>query len=282
MGVEIRQFDRIKEKVEIRLDSRQIAWLVIGCLAIASGVFTAGFYMGQEQAGHRLPAPNEALLATAPTQDDAQTLQNAEIEEAALHYTYDRVLTDPTPPTRVDDPVLEAKARLMVQEGAAAEDEETPRAATALEPGELRPTEAPDPAKPPAEVEAEEGQEDPELEKEEPPFAADLEPAVKVPAVPPRAHSAGIPVEEKPKADKEKKPRYTIQVKAFRKRKEARQFLNALREAGYQPYIMTADIPKKGRFYRVRLGRYDKLEEAEAKQDRFEKAEGFKTILQTM
>ncbi|MFT7625877.1 MAG: hypothetical protein ACI9WU_005068, partial [Myxococcota bacterium] len=154
MGVEIRQFDRVKETVEIRLDSRQIGWLVIGCSAIAAGVFAAGFVVGQGNA-QAMPVDQQTALVAGPAVAAADLEpRGAAIElapaVAPMHYTYDRVLTDKTPPTKLDDPVIEAKAQERAQRALA--DAEVPLAdaevltepAAALEEGELEPNPATD------------------------------------------------------------------------------------------------------------------------------------------
>ncbi|MCB9553818.1 MAG: SPOR domain-containing protein [Myxococcales bacterium] len=56
--------------------------------------------------------------------------------------------------------------------------------------------------------------------------------------------------------------RYTLQVKAARDKAEADAFIAALRRAGYKPHVVLADVPGKGRFYRVRVGRFASMAEA--------------------
>ena len=43
--------------------------------------------------------------------------------------------------------------------------------------------------------------------------------------------------------------------------------------------MLTSEIPGKGQFYRVRLGRFDTLAAASKQQSEFENLEGFKTIV---
>jgi hypothetical protein len=43
--------------------------------------------------------------------------------------------------------------------------------------------------------------------------------------------------------------------------------------------MLTSDIPGKGQFYRVRLGRFESLATASKRQSEFENLEGFKTIV---
>lgn len=282
MAVQMRQLERMKDKVEIQLDTRQIGWLVGGCLVIAGAVFLAGYHLGQssqpsvtEAAGQNAVLAHTAAPATeqavdqlpAASEGAAAAAVAGEEDEAAgqpkLRYTYDSVLTAPTAPAKLQDPTLEiiaaAKDRLLEEREVPAGGDralagprpapadEPPKANTALAglavtPQQNLPTIDPAPIKP---VEA--------------PAADKATPA--------------------PVAEKKAEAGYTIQVKAFRHSKEAKQFMAALREAGYKPYLLAADVPGKGRFYRVRLGKFQTLDNATLRQEAFEKAEGFSTIV---
>jgi len=276
MSVQMRQFDRVKEKVEIRLDNRQIGGLIIGCLAIAAGVFFAGFQVGQD---YRAEVPADTALAfadtTGMTASDAlaspvATPSNSGTtapSTASNTYTYDRVLTAPAPRAKVEDPTLQFIANTT---------DELRRNG-----GETRTRDLAGPRPLPEAVESEEtvgGT----TEAAEPAVAAQSAEATARPAESAAADAPGnngiesdAPASDAPTITHG----YTIQVKAFRENREARQFMNALSEAGYKPYLLAADVPGKGRFYRVRLGRFSSLAEATTHQTAFEDAEGFSTIV---
>src|SRR4029453_12005559 len=61
-----------------------------------------------------------------------------------------------------------------------------------------------------------------------------------------------------PRADGEARPssenkqRFTLQLSSFQDKSEAEAFLSATKSAGYQPYLVEADVSGKGTFYRVR------------------------------
>ena len=57
--------------------------------------------------------------------------------------------------------------------------------------------------------------------------------------------------------------RYSVQVGSFDNRKEADQKLSIWRKKGYPAYLMIADIPERGRWYRVRIGGFPTINEAE-------------------
>ncbi len=60
---------------------------------------------------------------------------------------------------------------------------------------------------------------------------------------------------------------YTVQVSAFQSMDEAEAFAASLERKGFAPFITSASIPKKGTWYRVRMGAFDnELEATLAKQ----------------
>ena len=78
--------------------------------------------------------------------------------------------------------------------------------------------------------------------------------------------------ESKPDSDarssSESKVRFTLQLSSFQDKAEADAFLAATKSAGFQPYVVEADVTGKGTFYRVRLGSYRSLDAAnDAKAD---------------
>lgn len=272
----MRQAERIKEKVSLHLEGRQIALLVFFALAVSGGVFWAGFQLGRESA----PKPTltasvlDAPIAVEPAPPAAKPAAPA--PAAPPKYTYDRTLTQPTPPVQIDDETL----RIVHEkrEALAAEDKDkaqraldtfaaTGHAGTAFEgkrlpggpgadaPAGRAPAAAPKPASEDEHARLDEG------------GVGDDEPAA--PIEPPPAPAAGAPGEKA----------FTIQIKAFRAHDEAREFMAMLGQSGHKPYLATADVPGKGRFYRVRLGKFATMEAAERKRKAFERAEGFQTIV---
>ena len=49
---------------------------------------------------------------------------------------------------------------------------------------------------------------------------------------------------------------YTIQVSSFQTMQEAKAYSSSLERKGFRPFIVAAEIRKKGTWYRVRLGRF--------------------------
>ena len=252
MGNRLRQEERIKDKVVLRLDNRQIAWLIMGCAVISAAVFGVGYTLGTTAAPTSLDSQTAmvlpAILQAPPTQN-APDENEAQVKPS---YTYDRTLSQPTPRVEVDDPTLQLLARKL------AEIEKENEAA------------------------AKNAKLDMALAGPRPAAAIDT---TKPQRVPKTIHSEGVSQgiqNDAPHSSAKPKPMdsgYTIQVKAFRSQKEAAKFVNALKNAGHSPYMLTTEIPGRGMFYRVRLGKFRTLADASQHQSDFENLEGFKTIV---
>lgn len=113
---------------------------------------------------------------------------------------------------------------------------------------------------------------DPEAAAEAPaPSPSDPAPAVESPApvepaTPRRAEPAPRVAAASGRARLEPAPRggeFTVQVAATPTRSEAEGFADRLRSRGYRPYVVDAQVPGKGRWFRVRVGAFESKAEAE-------------------
>ena len=86
-----------------------------------------------------------------------------------------------------------------------------------------------------------------------------------------RLAPTGDRTETKPKSGS---ARYTLQISSFQDRTQADAFAASLTAAGYPAYVTTSEVPDKGTFYRVRLGKYGDYDAAVAGKDAFEKKVG--------
>ena len=57
--------------------------------------------------------------------------------------------------------------------------------------------------------------------------------------------------------------RYAIQIGSYQNKERANALIDTLKKKGYHAYLVTTVIPKKGTFYRIRVGHYKTREEAE-------------------
>ncbi len=292
----MRELDRVKDKIEIRLDPRQVVTLGVATTVFCGMLFGAGYWAGRRQAR---PQGNEpADLATldaasravrdegkssipSPALGDVEFLfpavvaagpgrgpEQAPVRVPALIVQSQGGLDD-TPrvaaaePARIAPPP-EAVRQAALPVAAALPPVEPVRAAP--RPVVERPIEPARPTPPPVE--------------RAPVAAATPKPAVPPPdeleAAPAAPASLAAAVPAPPDEDDPKKstlPRegsstggqkaqYTLQVKAARDKGEADAVVEKLRKAGFEPSLIVADVPGKGRYYRVRVGRFENVEKA--------------------
>lgn len=72
---------------------------------------------------------------------------------------------------------------------------------------------------------------------------------------------------------------YTVQVSSFRKRVNAEDMVNRLRKKEYEAYLVRADIPGKGIWYRVRIGEFNTKSQAKRFAGEISKKEGLDTFV---
>jgi DedD protein len=90
------------------------------------------------------------------------------------------------------------------------------------------------------------------------------------------------PAEEGPSARRAPPGRdgkYTLQVISYRSPDEAELFARTLRERGHEAFVVTADIPERGLHWRVRIGPFESVAEAERYRAQFESDEGMNTFV---
>ena len=88
-------------------------------------------------------------------------------------------------------------------------------------------------------------------------------------AKPVLAKEARSPVQLAKRTVTEKSPRaaghghfFTVQVKAVTEKRGSRQILSRASSPRFEPNVVLADIPEKGRYYRIRLGKFASMDEA--------------------
>jgi DedD protein len=283
----LRDVERWKEKIEIRLDNRQVAFLFFGSALIACLLFILGVIVGKrlESRGHALAPEIEdplALLdrvasalpttavAVAPAPHPADVAVSR-AEPAAAAAAARRIVAAEaaasSPPTRTapkaDDPVATVSAGLTAT-------------MAKLAPKKLadKPADKPEPvakadkpavaamtlamATPPATKPAEPTRpSNPEIM---PPSSLGPAPTAAV------ASKATLPP---PAAAAPGKGRFMLQVGSFLERAEAEAFASSF--ASEHPVVITSELPGKGTWYRVRVGSYQAFKEAVEAKLEFEK-----------
>lgn len=255
----MRDAHRMKEKFDVSLDNRQIVSLLIAGIIVMGAVFVLGVVVGKNLAGNAQTAGAPDLLSALDA--NAQALQEVQKE----------------PPLTFQDELTRKAAEPVAPPPAP---KPAPKPAPA-KPVAVAPTPAPAEKPAPAAEAAEEvasNAADDELAAlaAKPPPAAPAAPVAKAPA--PAPAPAGK-VEQEPTPTRTATPptgslkeaiaratqppteavkggAFTLQISAFQSREEADRFAARLRDRGYAPYILAAEVPNKGTWYRVRMGSF--------------------------
>ena len=245
--------DLYKDKIEVSLDGRQIFYLFFGGAVIVGLVFVLGVMVGRrvEARGH----VDQARTASAT--DPLAALDRLEGSGAL---SFQGALTGTKTPTDVERAIGERaeadKARKPDAPKAPKSDDKKPEA-------DKKP---PEKAKPEAKKQTEpkperEAKAEAKPEKKAKPDDGDAKKPAK----------AKKPDGEAAQADEPPRAKFTLQLSSFQDKHEAEAFLSAMRSAGFQPYVMEAEVSGKGTFYRVRLGSFRSLEAANDAKTEFEK-----------
>jgi DedD protein len=236
----LRDVERWKDKIEVRLDNRQVFFLFFGSALVACLLFILGVIVGK-----RLESRGKAV---APEIEDPLAL-------------LDKVAASPLaaasePPARPAPPSVPVP----------------PRSASRPVPPAPHLAEAPRPAEPVRSIAAPPA-EKPAAEKpaaEKPPAAlsvARLELPPRSEPAPLRnapAAAAPVAVAEWPRG----KGRFALQLGSFPDQAEAEAFA---RQFGSPVYVVPSEIPGRGLWYRVRVGDYPSAREAITAKTTFEK-----------
>ncbi len=85
------------------------------------------------------------------------------------------------------------------------------------------------------------------------------------PPPPPLPSPGSKPKEAPPPGAKEKTELglWTIQVGSFRSEDEAKKAVQSIKDAGFPAYLVRADLPRLGIWYRVRVGKFAEQDQAE-------------------
>ncbi|MFY0522376.1 SPOR domain-containing protein [Archangium gephyra] len=269
----MRDAHRMKEKFDVSLDNRQIVSLLIAGIIVMGAVFVLGVVVGKKLAGNAQTATAPDLLSALDA--NAQALKQAREAEQPLTFqdelmrksgsdaskpgTVTVAIPPPAPkPKPVEPPkaaepqVAEAPAPTEAPEGEGTpsptdDDYAPPATAKATAPKAAEPKPEPKPA----ETKVAESKPAPVPGKVEPapvptrttaPAQGGLKDAI--------ARATQRPTEAVPGGA------FTLQISAFQNRAEADRFAAKLRDRGYAPYIITAEVPNKGTWYRVRMGSF--------------------------
>lgn len=79
--------------------------------------------------------------------------------------------------------------------------------------------------------------------------------------------------------DSENAAKYTLQVSAYSSRDRARGRIRKLAGKGLDAHVVSAEVPEKGTYYRVRIGKFGTMEKAEKFQVELDRKRGVDTVV---
>ena|SRR5215217_602315 len=276
----MRDAHRMKEKFDVSLDNRQIVSLLIAGIVVLGAVFVLGVVVGKKLAGDVQTASAPDLLSALDA--NAQALQEVRQKDSAL--TFQDELTRKASA----EPVAVAPKPAPAKPTAAPAEKPAPKPPEPVKTAAMAPTPDPDTGELPPEEPSEEPVAVAETPKPaavaetpkpvaEKPTAAPAEKPATVAARPAqvsgKVETAAVPTRTTQKEGgsgmKEALARaaqlpdpavkggaFTLQLSAFQDKQEADRFMARLRDRGYAPYIVTAEVAGKGTWYRVRMGTF--------------------------
>jgi septal ring-binding cell division protein DamX len=286
----LRDIERWRDKIEVRLDNRQVFFLFFGSALVACMLFVLGVIVGKrlESRGRAVSPEIEdplALLdkvATTPrtTQTGVtfpQALFGNGKAAAVDKHGKKNLLQSPAPmpaPLAPEKPEP-AKTVAVLEPTKAAP--AAPRPSTpATQATEARPVAEKAPSKATAKAEARAEAQPAEPAPEAKPVATAkpkvvLEPKEAKPAPAAVAKAIGLPTSIPTVAagDTKGKGHFSLQLSSFQDKAEAEAF--AQKFEGERPYLVVSEIPGKGTWYRVRVGDFATSKDAVAGKASFEK-----------
>jgi DedD protein len=235
----MRDTHRLKEKYELSLDNRQIVSLTVASLVVLGGVFMLGVVVGKKLSTEQPDGPPADLLSALDQKSAALDSLN-----------HDASLTFPDELTKKAAPPIAVPTVAVAKPEVAKPDPKPTQVAAPTEAAEPRDVAAE--AAPVAEL----------LVAEKPrPEPTGLAESPKVEPVTTRTKDAGALAQafarvQRPPTEAAANGAFTLQLSAYQERSEAERFAAGLRDKGYAPYIQEAMVPRKGTWYRVRMGRF--------------------------
>jgi len=237
----MRDTHRMREKFDLSLDSRQVVSLLIGAIVVLGAVFVLGVLVGKKLAGTQQPDRAPDLLAALDHRSEA--LEKA---RASPPLTFQEELTRTTPdekhapPAAKPTPAAAPAKAAAVTPAAVAPPAKSPPAASAVASAAK-----PAPAATPSEDRTR------PAEAVSPASEAKTSETITARATP----TAAKPAPKPPEATTANGA-FTLQLGSSPNREDAERQASRLREKGYAPYIVSAEVPGKGTWYRVRMGSF--------------------------
>jgi DedD protein len=279
----LRDVERWRDKIEVRLDNRQVFFLFFGSALVACMLFVLGVIVGKrlESRGRAVsPEIEDPLALLDKVATTPRATQSGVSLPQALFGTGGKVASGDKAGKKSAAPAVSENANEPAKPAPATP---KPAEAAAKAPSEAKSETKTAPAKPEAKpVVAASEEKKPELAaaKAKPAVAAKEEKKDEKKPEPTQAKAKAKPVEAKegkPGAiptvaaagETKSKGRFALQLSSFQDKAEAEAF--AQKFSSEHPYMVMSDIPGKGIWYRVRVGDYASAKDAVAAKEAFEK-----------
>lgn len=263
----MRDTHRLKEKYELSLDNRQIVTLTVASLVVLGGVFMLGVVVGKKLSAETAAIAQQPTDLLGQLDQKTEALENVKAD-AAL--TFQDELTRKAPTLVAEAPIVKP-----VEAAKPAEPAKAPEAAKPAEPAKIEEPAAPEPK--PAEVAVA-----PPAKADEPKLPETPKPE---PVVTRTVDGGGLKEAfgkaQRAPAETAADGSWTVQLSAYQDRGEADRFAAGLRDKGYAPYIVEANIPGKGTWFRVRMGRFGSKDAASRYMDDFRRETAMNAIVTT-
>jgi septal ring-binding cell division protein DamX len=261
----LRDVERWRDKIEVRLDNRQVFFLFFGSALVACMLFVLGVIVGKrlESRGRAVsPEIEDPLALLDKVATSPRPAQGGTSLPQALFGTNGKTSAEkPSKKGAVPAPAVAESSAEPAKPAPAAAKASEPAAKTPIE---AKPAPAKGEAKPAAAPAAAKQPEAPEAKL----AAAAPKPAASKPAEPKETKPAPIPTIAA-SGESKGKARFALQLSSFQDKAEAEAF--AQKFVGERPYMVMSDIPGKGIWYRVRVGDYASAKDALAAKEAFEK-----------
>jgi cell division septation protein DedD len=284
--------NRLKPRVEVTLDGRRVALIVLGEFILLGGAFAGGYLAG---------GGKEPLVVTAPAPFDfADPLAALDRDAPRVDYTFHRELVAPRSPQ--SSSLSASRPAAEVPSPRVNAERPRPEAAAPRPPArdleEVRSLERQVRSliatSAQASVRSRTGETSNSLSRTDEELRHAMEGSTSR-AVVELSHPAP---KDKARAEREERPepkavrnpprptvalkgKFTLQVRSFPDRDKAEELVEHLRQRGFDAYLNEGELPGKGRWYRVRLGRFASKDLAEKYRQRFvqqEKTEALITL----
>jgi septal ring-binding cell division protein DamX len=271
----LRDIERWRDKIEVRLDNRQVFFLFFGSALVACMLFVLGVIVGKrlESRGRAVSPEIEdplALLdkvATTPrTTQTGVTFPQALFGNGGRSGATDKhgkkaLLQSPSPTA----PAMASDKPEAVKDAI--------KTVALVEPAKTAPATTKPALVPPVMTEQKPAPAEPEPKAEAKVSETASAPKPVDNAAKPKVAEAK---EDRPAAiptiaagETKGKARYALQLSSFQDKSEAEAF--AQKFEGERPYLVVSDIPGKGTWYRVRVGDYASSKDAVVAKQSFEK-----------